>query len=88
MNTSSKNDWVTIASVALFILLSIGIVVFFYNQNMELKKVIANYQKATITPSSTPVTTIQVSTPSATPIFKKTQPATATVSASMLPIIR
>ena len=64
----NNNDWIPTASVAIFILFAIGIVGYFYYQNQELKKIIADYQKATPIPTviSTPLPTMSAS-PSATP---------------------
>lgn len=45
--------WVTIASMALFVLLSLSAVVFLYYQNQQLKGMLARYQ-ATPTPISAP----------------------------------
>jgi hypothetical protein len=46
------NQWITIVSVGFFILLSLGAVIFLYNQNQQLKAKLANYQ-ATPTPVAT-----------------------------------
>jgi hypothetical protein len=73
----SKNDWVTTASIAVFILLAIGIVSFLYYQNQELKKLVANYQNASPTPTSTPVVMIEIASPSASPMKNKTSIPTA-----------
>lgn len=42
-----NNQTVTIASVAVFILLAVCAIVFLYNQNQNLKKKLADYQIAT-----------------------------------------
>lgn len=44
--THSKKDysWITTASIAIFILLSLGVVIFLFNQNQKLKKELAKYQ--------------------------------------------
>jgi hypothetical protein len=78
----SKNDWVTTASVAFFILLALGIVGFLYYQNQQLKKIVADYQKTTPAPTSSPVEIFQTASPSASPIKIKvaTPSAKPTVS--------
>jgi len=53
------NHWVTVLSVALFIISALGVIIFLYNQNQTLKQRLAVYRD---TPTSTPV-----STPSAEP---------------------
>lgn len=45
---------VTVIALAIFIILSLGVVVFLYSQNQKLKNMIANFQ----TPAPTPVSTI------------------------------
>lgn len=62
-----KNDWILTTSVAVFILLALGIVGFLYYQNQQLKNIIANYQNATPIPSPTPFEVLQSASPSATP---------------------
>lgn len=44
----------TIASMALFVLVSLGVIVFLYYQNQQLKGMLANYQKPSPTPTATP----------------------------------
>ncbi|HJY98465.1 MAG TPA: PsbP-related protein [Patescibacteria group bacterium] len=53
---SSKKDphGITIAAMALFVLLSLGAVVFLYNQNQKLKNLVAGYQAPSPTPAQTP----------------------------------
>jgi hypothetical protein len=48
------NHWITIASMALFVLMSLGVIVFLYYQNQQLKSMLASYQTQ---PSPTPVAT-------------------------------
>lgn len=49
------NHWITILSMAVFVLLSLAAVVFLYYQNQQLKTTLASYQtQATPTPSATP----------------------------------
>jgi len=50
------NHWISILAMAIFILFSLGVVVFLYYQNQQLKNMLANYQSQ---PTSSP-------TPSAT----------------------
>jgi hypothetical protein len=38
------NHWITIASMALFVLMSLGIIIFLYYQNQQLKSMLATYQ--------------------------------------------
>jgi len=54
-----SGDSITIISVAVFILLATGIIIFLYNQNQALKEKLSTYQNAQITP--TPQVTPQAS---------------------------
>jgi hypothetical protein len=56
---TKDNHWITILSMAVFVILSLGAVSFLYFQNMELKKMIASNQSLT---SPTP-TSIQTPDP-------------------------
>lgn len=47
------SHWITVASLAAYILLSLGVIVFFYFQNQQLKKMLAAKQIQP-TPTSTP----------------------------------
>lgn len=47
----TDNHWITILSMAVFVLLSLAAVAFLYYQNQQLKTMLANYQ---VTPSATP----------------------------------
>lgn len=50
----NESNWITIASMAVFVILSLGAVAFLYNQNQSLKKMIASYQTPAASPSPTP----------------------------------
>ncbi|HKC04735.1 MAG TPA: hypothetical protein VKC54_02600 [Patescibacteria group bacterium] len=51
-----NNHWITVLSMAAFVLLSLGVVAFLYYQNQQLKSMIANYQATpTATPTNTPI---------------------------------
>lgn len=72
-----------VASVAIFIVLALGIIAFLYYQNQKLKDIVLDYQSKI---NNTPAPTIQATppvifeaSPSATPTQK---PKTATQSAS------
>jgi len=52
--TKKDGHWITIASMALFVLLSLGAVAFLYYQNQQLKSMLAGYQNV---PSPTPSAT-------------------------------
>lgn len=74
---SGGNQAVTILSVATFILLAVGVIIFLYNQNQNLKKQLSGYLTATPEvsgePSSTPAATVEsptVSSPSANSVVK------------------
>jgi hypothetical protein len=69
---SKRNDWIVTTSVAIFVLLALGVVSFLYYQNQELKKIVAGYQNSTPSPTSTPVEVLQSASPSATPVKTKT----------------
>ena len=66
----NDNHWVSILAMAIFVLLTLGVVVFLYYQNQQLKSMLAAYQTQTIpssvapSPTSNPELPI-VSTPSA-----------------------
>lgn len=51
--TPKDNHWITIASMALFVLLSLGVIVFLYYQNQQLKSIIASYQTPIASPTPT-----------------------------------
>ena len=53
------NRWVSVLAIAIFIILSLGIVVFLYYQNQQLKKMLVNYQ----TPIGSPEPSAQATTP-------------------------
>ena len=63
----NSSHWLPIASVAVFILLSLSAIAFLYYQNQQLKGLLASYQPtSTATPVATPNPNIPiVSTPSA-----------------------
>jgi hypothetical protein len=50
----ADNHWISILAMAIFVVFSLGVVVFLYYQNQQLKNMLANYQP---TPSATPITT-------------------------------
>lgn len=52
-------NWVSILAIAIFIIFSLGIVVFLYYQNQQLKKMLVNYQ----TPIGSPKPLAQEATP-------------------------
>lgn len=58
---NTKTPPITLISVSTFILLALSTIIFLYNQNRELKKIVATYQQ---TPSPTPVA---ISTPTPNP---------------------
>lgn len=62
---SNDNQWVSIASLAMFILLSLGVIIFLYYQNQKLKEMLASYQTK---PSPSP--NIISQTPNPTPTCK------------------
>jgi len=52
---SKSTHWITTLSVAVFILLALGVVIFLYNQNQQLKSMLANYQtQSSPAPSASP----------------------------------
>ena len=52
------NHWITIASMAVFVLLSLGAVAFLFYQNQQLKAMLASYQaQSSPIPSATPDST-------------------------------
>ncbi|HKB88714.1 MAG TPA: hypothetical protein VKC53_03640 [Patescibacteria group bacterium] len=56
VNKSTSNpNGITIASMALFVLMSLGVIVFLYYQNQQLKNMLAGYQTPVASP--TPVAT-------------------------------
>ena len=50
------SNWLPVAAIALFVLLSLITIAFLYNQNQQLKKILTTYQtQPSPTPASTPV---------------------------------
>lgn len=70
------NHWITIASMAIFVLLSLAVVAFLYYQNQQLKSILKTYQ--TPLPSATPEAT-------GTPLYSPVPGATP--SASTKPVV-
>ncbi len=65
---SNRLNNITIFSMAIFVLLSLGAVAFLYYQNQQLKQMLANYQNPVPTPTVAPVyTPMQSASPSASP---------------------
>lgn len=55
--SAGDNHWITIASMALFVLMSLTIVGFLYYQNQQLKDMLAKYQTVQTSPSPSPIAT-------------------------------
>jgi len=52
--TTKDNHWISILAMAIFVIFSLGVVVFLYYQNQQLKKMLASYQpQETPTPVAT-----------------------------------
>jgi len=89
-NQNSSSGLVTILSVAAFVLLALGAIVFLYNQNQTLKEKLAGYQVTpapilTTTPSPTPSADLPiVSSPSAGSKVKSPLKVTGTVPAGWM----
>lgn len=49
--TAKDPHGITIAAMAMFVLLSLGAVMFLYNQNQQLKSMLASYQQAQVSPT-------------------------------------
>lgn len=85
-----SNDLFAVISVALFILLAIGVIIFLYNQNQTLKEKLASYQTAaTPTVSIRPSPTLSsempnVSSPSANSKVKSPLKVSGTVPAGWM----
>jgi hypothetical protein len=73
---------ITVISMALFILLSLGVVIFLYYQNQQLKGMLANCQTPAISPIPEATTIEEVASPSATPKSSKI-PKPLTVSSAV-----
>ena len=75
MTKAHSNESISIISVAIFILLALGTIIFLFNQNQKLKSEIAVYriaQTPEVIQSPTPSTNmILISSPSASPNIKK-----------------
>lgn len=83
------NHWVTIASMAVFVLLALGAVVFLYNQNQKLKVIVAGYQVQTTNtpyPTTTSPTLEPTASSSATPKATSTATSSSTLQPSTTPI--
>jgi len=50
---SRDSHWITTASMALFVLMSLGVIVFLYYQNQQLKSMLASYQTPVTSPTPT-----------------------------------
>lgn len=89
-NKKSSGDWVTILSVATFILLAFGVIVFLYDQNQTLKEKLAGYQGVagpvtSTEPSLTPSADLPtISSPSANSKVKSPLKVTGTVPAGWM----
>lgn len=85
------NQAVTILSVAAFVLLAIGVIIFLYNQNQNLKKQLSGYLTATpvasVNPSSAPAVSVEsptISSPSADSVIKSPLTVTGKVPAGWM----
>ena len=65
-NSSSRDQhWITILAMAIFVIFSLGVVVFLYYQNQQLKSLLASFQpQTTPTPEATASPTPAQETPS------------------------
>lgn len=62
------NHWITIAAMAVFVLLSLSAVIFLYYQNQQLKTMLAAYQNQTPAPTAIPTEIPPITaSPSASP---------------------
>src|SRR5437868_6752049 len=85
---AKDNHWITILSMAVFVLLSLGAVAFLYYQNQQLKQIDASYQTPfptptvvpTVTPVSTPSPSASASATLTKPIVTSPKPGTKVVS--------
>lgn len=81
----TSGSGLTVLSVAIFIMLSLGMIVFLYNQNQNLKEKLATYQKTsiptqTVEPTASPLENLPVvSAPSAYSKVKSPLKITGTV---------
>ena len=82
----SDTSRLTIFSVALFIILCLGVVIFLYYQNQQLKRMLINYQTTSPTPvaTSTPIF-LETAGPSASPNKTETTPTACTLEAKICP---
>ena len=69
-SAKDDNHWISILAMAIFVLFALGVIVFLYSQNQQLKNIIISLQTplpSTPVPSAVPVTPIEpvVSSPSA-----------------------
>jgi hypothetical protein len=80
----SNSNGITILSMAVFILLSLGVIVFLYYQNQQLKSIVSSYQKVQLTPTSVPTSTpmvFETASPSASPKSTKISTPSAKLKA-------
>jgi hypothetical protein len=81
---SNNSNGLTILSLAVFILLSLGVIIFLYYQNQQLKSIISNYQNVQLTPTpvatSTPMV-FETASPSASPKSTKISTPSAKLKA-------
>lgn len=63
-STKKESSSIAFASITIFILMALGIIIFLYNQNQELKKIVASYQqKPNPTVVATPTPQAQINMP-------------------------
>lgn len=78
MDSQKEGHWVSVLAVAVFIILSLGVIAFLYYQNQSLKSILATYQ----TPIGSPKPSAEAATPIATlePSPEATKSAKPTIS--------
>lgn len=79
--TPSNPNGITIASMALFVLMSLTVIIFLYYQNQQLKNIVASYQTPFSSPTPTPtMTVLETASPSASPKIMKPSPTASSLS--------
>lgn len=84
---SNNSNSLTIVSVAVFVLMCLGIVGFLYYQNQQLKEIIANYQTPimSISPSIIPSPTIEATSSASPKASSSAIPKACTMEAKICP---
>ena len=79
------NHWISILAMAIFVVLSLGVVAFLYYQNQSLQSMLVTYQTpiSSPTPLVTPIPTVTIGPSPEATVSGKPSPKTSPVACSM-----